>query len=318
MRIYFSSEAPCTLRLGGAAAGTCGRAAKFADVGEEGVLAEFLPADGDLFPLSFLIDKHFFDAPPACCDVYVSPCCAEVFARFSPRRADFSVLAQARAGEVLLTAFCCGAPSLAVQSGREMRTYPLPRAEGFEAGEAVIGGETFARLTCTRGRERLLLLYGQDLTEAFRGRADEAAFGERLHIVRRYGDIAGHIRESTFRAAGGALVEEETRVRAREGFDPAALDERLLPFALFQEILAGGDPAPYLAPSMAERAGMLRGYLGDFCGVSLPRDIFYLTYGKVNAAALSYRRAENKFEVKYFSAPCEGGKVTNILPVPEE
>lgn len=318
MRIYFSAEAPCALRLGGAAAGCCGRAAKFADVDEGGVQAEFLPADGDLFPLSFLIDGAFFDRPPACCDVYRSPCCAEVYARFAPREAGFAVLGQARAGEVLLTAFSCGAPSLAVQNGREMRTYPLPRADSYEAGEEKIGGERFARLTCTRGRERTLLLYGQDLEEAFRGRADEATFGERLRVVRRYDDIAGHTCERTFRAAGGALAEEGRTVRAREGFDPAALDERLLPFALFQEMLAGGDPAPYLAPPLAERAGMLREYLGDFCGVSVPRDIFYLTYGKINAAALTYRLSENSFEVKYFSAPCEGGKIANILPVPRE
>lgn len=318
MRIYFSAEAPCLLRLGGAAAGFCGQTAKFADVGEEGVQAEFLPADGDLYPLSFLIDEKFFDAPPSCCDVCRSACCAEVLARFSPRDAGFSALAQARAEGVLLTAFSCGAPSLAVQNGREMRTYPLPRADRYEAGEAKIGGETFARLTCTRGRERLLLLYGQNLEEAFRGRADEAAFGERLRIVRRFDDIAGHVRETCFRAEGGALIEEESRVCAREGFDPAALDERLLPFALFQEILAGGDPSPYLAPSLAERAGMLREYLGDFCDVSVPRDIFYLTYGKINAAALSYRRAANAFDMKYFSAPCSEGKVMNIRPIPEE
>ena len=58
--------------------------------------------------------------------------------------------------------------------------------------------------------------------------------------------------------------------------------------------------------------------IGGFCRVSLPRDIFYLTYGKRNAAALSYRLSENRYEAKFFEAVCEGGKVTNVRPVPEE
>ena len=92
----------------------------------------------------------------------------------------------------------------------------------------------------------------------------------------------------------------------------------MLPFAFFQELLAGGDPAPYLSPALAEKKEMLKEYLGGFCRVSLPRDIFYLTYGKRNAAALSYRLSENRYEAKFFEAVCEGGKVTNVRPVPEE
>lgn len=318
MRIYFSAEKPCALRLGGAAAGFCGEAAKFADVGEEGVQAEFLPMDGDLMPLTFFIGKELFEAPPACCEVHRYCCGAEVFARFSARETPLAVLAQARAGSVLLTAFTCGVPSLVLENGKDMQTFALPRADRYEAGEERIGRELFARLTCERGREKLLLLFNQELEEVFRGRADEYTCGEKLRVNRRLGDIAGHEEECVYRAQGGALVQEQRQVRARERFDPAKLDERILPFAFFQEILAGGEVKRYLAPELAERAGMLRSYLGDFCAVSLPRDIFYLTYGKINAAALSYRRAENAYDVKFFAAACEGGKVRNISPVPAE
>ena len=48
MRVHFSAAIPCALRLGGAPAGMCGEAEKFADLPEdEEVLVEFLPADGD-------------------------------------------------------------------------------------------------------------------------------------------------------------------------------------------------------------------------------------------------------------------------------
>ena len=44
MRVYFTSEEPCALRLGGALAGFCSRHEKFADIAEgEKTLAAFFP-----------------------------------------------------------------------------------------------------------------------------------------------------------------------------------------------------------------------------------------------------------------------------------
>ena len=318
MRVYFSAEERCMLRLGGAAAGFCGRAAKFADIGEEGVQAEFLPADGNLLPLSFFICDGFFREPPACCTVCLYGCGADVLARFSPREKPLTAPVQARADGVLFTVFGGAMPSLVLENGHGMEIVPLPPAERYEAGRAEIGGESFARLECLHKGERTLLLFNARLEEAFRGQADGAEYGRRLTVTRRLHDIAGHTEERVFRAENGALVQEERRLRAEEGFDPAKLDERVLPFAFFQELLAGGDPAPYLSPALAEKKEMLKEYLGGFCRVSLPRDIFYLTYGKRNAAALSYRLSENRYEAKFFEAVCEGGKVTNVRPVPEE
>ena len=56
MRIHFGSSVPCVLRLGGVSAGFCGETEKFADIMQERLLAEFLPADGDLYPLSFVLE----------------------------------------------------------------------------------------------------------------------------------------------------------------------------------------------------------------------------------------------------------------------
>ena len=79
--------------------------------------------------------------------------------------------------------------------------------------------------------------------------------------------------------------------------------------------MAGGDPAPYLTPALAGRKALLKEYLGDFCGVYLPKEIFYLAHGQINAAGLVYRRAENAFDVRFFEAETDGGKIGNIRPV---
>ena len=143
MRVYFSAEERCLLRLGGAAAGFCGRAAKFADIGEEGAQAEFLPADGNLLPLSFYIYDGFFREPPACCTVCLYGCGADVLARFSPREKPLAAPVQARADGVLFTVFGGAMPSLVLENGHGMEIVPLPPAERYEAGRAEIGGESF-------------------------------------------------------------------------------------------------------------------------------------------------------------------------------
>ena len=90
MRIYFSAALPCVLRAGGAPAGFLNGNKLFADA--DRILAEFLPADGDLLPLSFVAGEEFFRRPPACCDVYRCGCYNVVHAaRFSSRRSGLTL-----------------------------------------------------------------------------------------------------------------------------------------------------------------------------------------------------------------------------------
>lgn len=316
MRIHFGSAVPCLLRLGGASAGYCGETEKFADITQERLFAEFLPADGDLYPLSFLLDEAFFKHPPRCCNVYRYDCGRDVYAaRFAPRGGGMRVLAQGRAGDTLATVFTAGGcAQIALDGGGGGALFPLPDAETYTLRELAFGGRSFAAVHCQKREGARLFLFAE-------GRCvfDEAADGYEadgvLTVRRTLADIAGHTIVRTFAEADGAFTEQTRTVCAREGFDPRSLPERVLPFALFEEIAAGGDPAPYLAPALAERAPLLKDYLGGFCAVTLPREIFYLTHGRVNAAGLVYPKAENVFDISFFFADVEKGMVTNIRPV---
>lgn len=315
MRIHFSSEKPCVLRLGGALAGAVGEAEKFADCGSGEILAEFMPDDGDLMPLAFSIGEHFLASPPACADVYRYGFGADVRVRFAPRDTSMRVLAQERFGDALLTAFSEGKPQLALECGGNFGLFPLPEAEEYGLAEQHIGGERFFSVLCARGGKKTLCLYSGEPREVFRDAATDFECSETLRVRFALEDIAGHTAECVYRAEGGALREESRTVRPREGFSPEALHEKLLPFAFFQEMLAGGDPAPYLSAELAGRKDLLHEYLGDFCGVYLPKEIFYLVHGTANAAGLIYRRAENAFDVRFFRADMQGRKITNLRPV---
>lgn len=207
MRVHFSAAMPCALRIGGAAAGMCGEAEKFADLpGGEELLVEFLPADGDYFPLSFIMSADFFARPPQGVEAYLYDCGADVrAARFAPRSPALRVLAQARAAGMLLTAFDWGGPRLCAE-GRGFACLDLPSAD-VDLGEEHIGGEVFARALCRGGRADRLLLLAPDATAAFDGDADAYACGAELRVEARLFDLCGHTLERTFRARGGRLIE---------------------------------------------------------------------------------------------------------------
>ena len=316
MRIHFGSSVPCVLRLGGVSAGFCGETEKFADIMQERLLAEFLPADGDLYPLSFVLEESFFARPPRCCKVYRYDCGADVFAvRFSPREGGMRVLAQEHAGDTLVTVFAAGGQVQATLDGKGGNALAaLPQAEEYGAEELAVGGQPFTAIRCRQKNGTRLLLFAGG-TCAFDEEVSAFEGGEQLTVRRSLADIAGHTVVRRLRAEGNALIETDRTVQAREGFDPNALPESLLPFALFEEIAAGGDPAPYLAPALRERAPLLKDYLGDFCAVTVPREIFYLTHGQINAAGLVYKKAENLFDIKFFTADLADGKATNVRPV---
>lgn len=313
MRIYFSAALPCVLRAGGAPAGFLSGNKLFADA--DRVLVEFLPADGELLPLSFVTGEEFFRHPPACCDVYRCGCYNLVHAaRFSPRRSGFDAKTQVRCGNLQATVFECGGPFLCLQNAEGFDVFPLPQGE-YELGETHVGEKAFLHAHCKKSG--YFALFSQDRKRVLRERIQSREEGEELELVRVLPDIAGHTVRERYALHGEELVLTGHAVSAREGFDPAALPEKLLPFAFFEELAAGGDASPFLAPALQGQAGRLKEYLGDFCGVCLPEEVFYRVHGDVNAAGLIYARAENAFDVKFFRVEAGHGKIENILPVDE-
>lgn len=321
MRIHFSSSRPCALRLGGALAGFCDECEKFAEIADDDpVLAEFLPADGNYLPLSFLLDRQFFENPPDFCDVYRYDCGADIVAaRFSKRNPTISVLAQERCGDALATVFEAGTVQLSLENSANFRTDFLPRSKNYEIRRHTLGASELIGIYCAspegKDDQTLLRLYDKNLQCVFDERANSFSFGETLNARFAFNDIAGHIATQIFREENGAIVPVSRQVLAEHPCDVESMHETLLPFAFFQEVLLQGDLIPFLAPSLAEKADSVLTYLGNFCGVALPKEIFYLTHGKINAAGLIYPVRKNLFEIKFFAVQTQDRKITNILPV---
>ena len=313
MRIYFSAAVPCVLRVGGAPAGFLSGNELCADV-EEHIPAEFIPVDANLLPLSFVAGESFFQKPPACCDIYRCGCYNMInAARFIPRQAGFDAKCQGRGAGMQATVFECGGPFLCIQDSAGFDTFPLPQSGNYLIREELIGNEIF--LCVHDPVSGFLGFFSSGRKRALQLKAHSFECGERLRVTQTFSDIASHTVETEYSAENGELVLRSKKVSVRPDFNPKKLDPKILPFAFFQEIAAGGDFTGYLAPELAEKDKLLHEYLGDFCAAAVPKEIFYRIYGKTNGVGLVYRRTENIFDVRFFRAEVQNGLITNVLPV---
>ena len=217
----------------------------------------------------------------------------------------------------MLTLYRDGELHLAAEDKDTFGVLALPaETEDASLGRLRFAGRTLLYAESRAGKKKRLTLF-DGASPLFDGEVLGFAGGNELVTQRPLYDIPGHVAESTWTAEGGGLRLLRSEVREREGFDPAALPERLRPFAFFQTVLARGDPAKYLTPALAERTKEIAGYLGDFCRVCLPPPACYRAYGEENHVALAYRERKNLFRLRLFSAPLEDGKIANLLPSDE-
>ena len=77
--------------------------------------------------------------------------------------------------------------------------------------------------------------------------------------------------------------------------------------ALFESVLIGADCAPFLHPSLAEKAGALRDFLGKFHSVVLTE--------KQDTVGLVFLRKERIYDVRYYTVTLTDGLISNISPV---
>ncbi len=322
MRVYFTSSELCALRLGGVFAGFCSEHEKFVDLSEDAkIVAEFFPENARLLPLSFLLDGAFFSAPPDFADVYDFGCGALVHIRsFSLRGEETSVLSQVREGNFLATLYKDSALRIALEGGGEFAVKTLPynvRSAKLTAFSA--DGAAFFALEEETDREDRYFALFKGTAPVFEGRVLSCSRpdtdGRTMETRQALRDAAGHVATGVWELHRDGLKLVRYEVKEREGFSPAALDRKILPFAFFQTLLARGNYKAYLSDALLPRAEKLAAYLGNFSGVVLPPSVFYLQHGETDAVGLVYPEKFNLFRVRFFTAPSENGKIINIMPV---
>ena len=304
MRVYFTSSTPAALKLDGQYCGIIDGFGRYAEVHGGGAFAEIVP-DGELEPVNFFTDGRFFCSPPENAAVYNLYGGKLVrVRRFYPRGGRIRVIAQKKFCGNVFTLFFEGGVYAAAEGVRG-GIYPLPDGFGGQFEEVSLGGETFL---CLRNGKHMAI-FSADGGLCFCDGCRSAEFGERLITCSPAEDSADRAVFAAYRYDGQKFVCEGRRTEERR--TPCAHAPHI---AFFDSVLCRADCSRYLCEELKRKAGDIYSYLGDFCEVLVPDELFFERYGDVAAAGLAYPLGGNTFAVKYFICDMQAGVICNIYP----
>lgn len=307
MRVYFLSYLPAALKLNGLYLGGIDSFERHVELDlKDKVLAEAY-AGGELQPVSFFIDENLLKNPPAFLDVYLLDSDALIYIReFTPTNIKLSLCLQVEFGQNLITVFKQGNVYATVEGAAfELINLPISFNE-CTAEEKTVAGK---RVLVISG-DGATLIISESGKKIFLGEASKVEFGETLEIEVPFETCLQSYAKCSYSYDGENLALLECRTV--ENVPP---DEKILHFAFFESFLTRGDYTKYLTDELKKSADMLYGFLGDYVGVAVPPEKFYVTHDCPLAAGLVYGKKANLFEIKYYCVELENGKIANISPV---
>ena len=153
------------------------------------------------------------------------------------------------------------------------------------------------------GRRTLVCAYKitDAITPALKRTCDDYSFAPPyLTLVENADDILGHTIISKWKFSDG-VVGATLSVRRKR--DIYSLNEKLLPYAFFEELLCGGDVTDFLTPKIKPRAGEFKEFFGEFKAVLPPPD-----FVSPDFVTLLY---DDK--VEYADVKTAGGLIENVI-----
>lgn len=308
MRIYFLSYKAAILKLNGLYVGGVDLFERHIEIDlSDSVLAEIVPGE-NLQSVNFFINEKLLLSPPDYMDVYLMDGEALIYIRqYGNKDAGIRVLGQTRFSGALFTLFSQGGVYLSAE-GADCSVIPLPAAfAGAKFEEKILAGYPVLALSC----KNALLLLSDRGKRIFMNRVESVTYGQTLDIETAFETCTSAKAVCSFSYDGESLALISSRT-----VETRPPERGILHFAFFECVLTRGDFSVYLDDGLKQKAEALGEYLGEFIGVTVPTEKFYAEHPDERAAGLVYPKAQNLFEVKYFS--CEitkDGKISNIYPI---
>lgn len=302
MKVYFLSSRPCALTLNDAYFGLTDRFERFAEISvKDNVFVRFTPENAQ--PIGFFLNESMRHTPPAGCEIYLLENAIAIYAKsFPPSDLTLKILAQKRFEKSLVTLFYQGELQLSIQTEKGFFISTLPPT--FEKSELLFESGLFLLkapnmiAVYTMAGERVLM-------ENVLSCKIEAGV---LYATLPLSDSLGRVADCAWEMSEQGVTRTKCTLlqsRTKDGEnDPETLRAELLPFAFFESILLGADCTSLLSDDLAPQADKLKGYLGDFCSVTLTDD--------PSVCGLVYKKAERLFEIVNFSVTIENGKIKDI------
>ena len=218
----------------------------------------------------------------------------------------FKVVYQKRFYNFEITLFYDGAKKLSIQTESD---YFVENAEYFspEINSFSVGGIDFVYLDDRKEKKRYLSLYKttEKTEKIFCGEITDFSYKDKISLSYSLPDVLKHKIEITFSVNGNTVFESERKVSRVK--NPKDLNEKIIPFAFFEELCVGSDVYEYLSEEMHDNAPYLKEYLKDFIGVMPPP-----FFRDINEVGLIRKKSDNAFFVDYYIAEVKDKKIINL------
>ena len=297
MKIYFLSALPCALFLNGAYFGVTNTFERFVDVSpNDRIFAELLPEHA--LPVRFFITEDLRFSPPDGCEVYLVKDGLAVYAReFPPNDFALKPILQKRIDETLVTVFKQGAMQVSFERSGELFVATLPPSF------SVLDIKKARSFFLLEGHGQILLFNAQAQLLLCEYVAEYALDDDGITALLPLSDRLRRFADCRFQFTNDGIVQTKFTVR-QSGATEESVTEEILPYAFFESVCIGADFQDMLSPTLREKADELRGFLGDFCSVTLTND--------PKEIGLVYPKSERLFEVRYYRVEMENGKICDI------
>ena len=304
MYCYFLCDLPCAIKVDGSYIGVCSYNLSFIE--RDKCFLEFIPLDESFEKVCFLFDKEHpvSTKNTKIIDLYGGFLLIPTFNRRND--GEFKMLAKKELSlqtPTLVTCFNQNGVKLCVSTSRDFLIESLPftpRNLIFDACSK--NANTYLLAICIADRTEILAFkISNDITLAFKNICDGYTLDKNtLTTVEKRNDVLKHTITSSWNFDDVVSLKNYTITRQRQIF---SLNEKMLGFAFFEELLIDGDLSSFLAPNLKPRADEMKEFLGDFKRV-LPSPHFK----DDDLIALLYND-----RVEYVQLSFNGGLISNVV-----
>ncbi len=296
MRIYFLSNRPCALKVNGVFLGFTDGVERFLELSpKDSPFCEFIPLDGNFLPVVFLLNEKIAASPPTGVRVYLLENGLAIYAdKFACADGALRVIEQKNLSFGSLTLFTQGLPQILIE--REQASQVIPLNERFFESKIY----EFPTAIIVAGKNAVCAIDGEG-TPFFTGETafwNYDGYADELRLTAPLNDLCARTAEEVWSCNPPLLKSRVLSARK-------ALPENFILSVFLQDVLLNAEAEELLSEELRPALADLKAFLGEYKGVTVtPHSPF--------AAGVVCPKGERVYEVKYFSAEVENGKICNI------
>lgn len=311
MYFYFSSKTKVAVKLGGTFFSILGGDGVRVNIeNPENTLVEILPLNGNADGINFLLDENFLCSPPSGVTVTDLRGAYSIFINLVQKTEGFKILLQEKLNSYLVTVFSDGNIKVSIDGVNGSFTDSLPfNISQVSVKEFIDNGENFIAFI-QQSEEYFITVYravDHTFKKVFDGKFSSYSLSPVFTTTKNLCDVKKHQITCSYAFNEDRFVETDLKISHKKSPPYGGYIEKIIPYVFLEDLFVGENIDDYLSQNVLENKDKLKGYLGDFIGITPPKE-----HRTIDEIGLIYKRKDRVYYVDYFNFELENGKICNI------